>query len=224
MSALPRTTPTHPGTDPALTHHRAAIATLGRELRALVDAAVRSTAPPETLYDIAEAVRDLAARFTGPVRTRAQIPVVDEFPGAVRMFSPVIGEGSPLAPPVRIARDGDGVVGLCTLGLTHEGPPGYGHGGFTAMLLDELMGHACVAAGRPGMTISLTTRYHRPVPLETPLRIHARVTAAEGRKVFVTGVVSTAEDPVTPLAGAEAVFVAPDPERAQALFPHLRES
>ncbi|MEX3104165.1 MULTISPECIES: hypothetical protein [unclassified Streptomyces] len=41
----------------------------------------------------------------------------------------------------------------------HEGPPGYGHGGFTAMLLDEVMGHACVAAGHPGMTVSLTTHY-----------------------------------------------------------------
>ncbi|GAQ52541.1 PaaI family thioesterase [Streptomyces acidiscabies] len=217
MSAPPTPTPTHD-----LTHHRAAISTLGHDLRALVDATVASAAPPETLHRVAEAVRDLTTRFTGPRRTPAEIPSVDEFPGTVRMFSPVIGEGNPLAPPVRLSRDGDGVVGLCTLGLVHEGPPGYGHGGFTAMLLDELMGHACVAAGRPGMTVSLTTRYHRPVPLETPLRIHARVTGVEGRKVFATGTVSTAEDPATPLADGEAMFVTPDPDQARAMFPHLR--
>jgi hypothetical protein len=54
------------------------------------------------------------------------------------------------------------------------------------MLLDELMGRACVAAGSPGMTVSLQVRYHRPVPLETPLRVHARVTGTEGARSSLT--------------------------------------
>ncbi|MFD8723364.1 hotdog domain-containing protein [Streptomyces sp. NPDC059629] len=49
----------------------------------------------------------------------------------------------------------------------------------SAMLLDELVGRACAAAGLPGLTVSLQMRYHRPVPLETPLRILARVTGAQ---------------------------------------------
>ncbi|MET8976844.1 PaaI family thioesterase [Streptomyces sp. NPDC004539] len=214
------TPPPHGG----LTRRRAAATGLGAELRALVDAAVRTTAPPETLDDLAKAVRDLAARLTdsGPRRGLTEIPEVDEFPGGTRMFSPVIGEGSPLAPPVRVTREADGVVGICSLGAAHEGPPGYGHGGFSAMLLDELMGHACVAAGRPGMTTGLHTRYHRPVPLETPLRIHAGVTGTDGRKVFVAGTISTAADPRTPLVDAEAVFVTLEPAQARELFPHLR--
>ncbi|MFI2719173.1 PaaI family thioesterase [Streptomyces collinus] len=107
------------------------------------------------------------------------------------MYSPVVGAGSPLAPPVRITPTDDGLVGHCTLGIAHEGPPGYGHGGMSAMLLDELMGQACTAAGSPGLTVSLQMRYHRPIPLETPLRILGRVTGTDQRKVFAAGSITT---------------------------------
>ncbi|GGW59745.1 hypothetical protein GCM10010320_45770 [Streptomyces caelestis] len=68
------------------------------------------------------------------------MPEVDEFPGRVRMDGPVTGAGSPLAPPMRVAPTDGGFMGRCDLGIAHEGPPGYGHGGVSAMLLDELMG------------------------------------------------------------------------------------
>ncbi|MFI9566135.1 hypothetical protein [Streptomyces rishiriensis] len=48
----------------------------------------------------------------------------------------------------------NGLIGHCTLGIAHEGPPGYGHGRMSAMLLDEHMGRACAAAGMPGLTVS----------------------------------------------------------------------
>ena len=56
------------------------------------------------------------------------------------MYGPVAGAGSPLAPPMRVTPADGGFVGRCDLGIAHEGPPGYGHGGVSAMLLDELMG------------------------------------------------------------------------------------
>ncbi|MFE0251267.1 PaaI family thioesterase [Streptomyces sp. NPDC059010] len=202
-----------------LDHQRAAIAALGHELRALVDATVRTAAPAEALHRMAGEVRRLTGQLTGRRRLRAEIPAVDEFPGGVRMYSPVTGPGSALAPPMRVTPDGDGVVGHCTLGIAHEGPPGYVHGGMSAMLLDELMGWACYAAGTPAMTVSLRTRYHRPVPLETPLRVHARVAGTEDRKIFVAGAISTEEERSTELVTADAVFVSPDPDRARALFP-----
>jgi acyl-coenzyme A thioesterase PaaI-like protein len=138
------------------------------------------------------------------------------------MYSPVTGLGSPLAPPMRITPADGGVAGTCVLGIAHEGPPGYGHGGMSAMLLDELMGWACAAAGTPGMTVSLQLRYHRPVPLQTPLRVYARVTGAEDRKISVAGAITTEEDLSTVLVAADGVFVSPDPARAGALFPSLR--
>lgn len=209
----------HPTDD--LERQKAAVTRLGDELRALVDATVRTAATPDTLHLLADDVRHLTGRLTGRRRERAEIPEVDEFPTGDRMYSPVTGAGSPLAPPLRITPTGDGLAGHCALGIAHEGPPGYGHGGMSAMLLDELMGRACAAAGMPGLTVSLRMRYHRPVPLETPLRIHARVRDTEERKVFVTGSITTEADPATELVTADGVFVAPGPDRLRALFPHL---
>lgn len=54
------------------------------------------------------------------------------------MYGP--GAGSPLALPMRVTPADGGFVGRCDLGIAHERPPGYGHGGVSAMLLDELMG------------------------------------------------------------------------------------
>lgn len=113
------------------------------------------------------------------------------------------------------------VVGVC--GDRLGDPPGYGHGGMSAMLLDELMGQACTAAGTPGLTVSLQMRYHQPIPLETPLRILGRVTRTDNRKIFVTGRITTQADPSTHLVTADGVFITPDPDRARALFPGLQE-
>ncbi|MFD8218364.1 PaaI family thioesterase [Streptomyces sp. NPDC059697] len=207
-----------------LHQRRTAIAALGHELRALVDATVRTTAAPSTLHRVADGVHRLTAQLTGRRRAHAEVPEVDEFPGGVRMYSPVTGTGSPLAPPLRVTRLDRGATGTCVLGIAHEGPPGYGHGGISAMLLDELMGWACATAGMPGMTVSLQMRYHRPVPLESPLRVLAHVTGTEGRKVYVTGSIVTEEDLSTVLVAADGVFVSPDPEHARALFPSLRST
>ncbi|MFI1206922.1 PaaI family thioesterase [Streptomyces sp. NPDC020802] len=207
-----------------LHQRRTAIAALGHELRALVDATVRTTAAPSTLHRVADGVHRLTTQLTGRRRAPAEVPEVDEFPGGVRMYSPVTGTGSPLAPPLRVTRLDRGATGTCVLGIAHEGPPGYGHGGISAMLLDELMGWACATAGMPGMTVSLQLRYHRPVPLESPLRVLAHVTGAEARKVYVTGSIVTEEDLSTVLVAADGVFVSPDPEHARALFPSLRSA
>ncbi|MFE2037639.1 PaaI family thioesterase [Streptomyces scopuliridis] len=232
LLSTPSTAPEQQSQDP-LDRRRAAISVLGHELRVLVDTAVRTTVAPDVLHRLAEGVRGLTGQLTGRRRTRGEIPVVDEFPGGVRMFNPVSGAGSPLAPPVRVTRtedgvtgteDGvtgteDGVTGTCVLGIAHEGPPGYGHGGMSAMLLDELMGLACVAAGMPAMTVSLQMRYHRPVPVQTPLRVDARITGTEDRKISVTGSITTEADHSTVLVSADALFVSPDPDRARDLFP-----
>jgi hypothetical protein len=204
-----------------LAHQTAAIIRLGGELRDLVEATVRTTDAPDTLHRVADAVRQVTSQLTERRRAPAEIPEVDEFPGGTRIYNPVSGAGSPLAPPVDVTPTPDGLMGRCTLGIAHEGPPGYSHGGMSAMLLDELMGRACVAHGMPGLTVSLQLRYRRPVPLETPLRILARVSGTDNRKIYVTGSITTEADPAADLVTGDAVFVAPEPDRARALFPDL---
>nr|WP_257232525.1 hotdog fold domain-containing protein [Streptomyces sp. Rer75] len=87
------------------------------------------------------------------------------------------------------------------------------------MLLDELMGWACTAAGMPGMTLGLQLRYHRPVPLQTPLHLSARVTGTDDRKIFLAGSITTDYDRSAILVSADGTFVAPDPDRALFLKP-----
>ncbi|MFD5271820.1 PaaI family thioesterase [Streptomyces sp. NPDC058335] len=222
--------PTGTATDPTqataeeeeLEDQKEAITHLGHELRALVEATVRTAASPDTLHRVADGVRAITSQLTGRQRSRAEIPEVDDFPTGTRIYSPVTGAGSPLAPPVQVTPTADGLVGHCTLGIAHEGPPGYGHGGMSAMLLDELMGRACAAAGTPGLTVSLQMRYHRPVPLETPLRILARVTGTDDSKIFVSGSITTQTDPDANLVTADGIFIAPDPHRTRTLFPGLQ--
>jgi acyl-coenzyme A thioesterase PaaI-like protein len=134
----------------------------------------------------------------------------------------VTGRGSALAPPLHIEVAGQAVTGTCTLGLAFEGPPGFAHGGVSAMLLDQLLGYAASAAGHPGMTVTLELRYRAPVPLQTPLRLTAGVSDLNGRHVTARGVIATAAEPGQPLVEATGGFVALRPEQAARLFGGIR--
>ncbi|MEH0432789.1 hotdog fold domain-containing protein [Streptomyces stelliscabiei] len=89
------------------------------------------------------------------------------------------------------------------------------------------MGRACGAAGLHGMTVSLQVHYHRPVPVGTALRLFARATGTDGRKIFVHGSIDTEPDrsgPAAPAVTADGVFVSPAPDRLRPLFPHLGDT
>jgi hypothetical protein len=197
---------------------RAAIEDLGEALRALLQCSAATEAGTDEIRLAAAELR----RVTGPLaayqRTRDQQPTVDDLLGGIRMYNPVSGTGSGLAPPVE-AEVVDGVViGSCTLGLAYEGPPMYAHGGVSALLLDHMLGYATTASGHPGMTVELTTRYRAPVPLQTPLRLTGRVTEVMPRKVIAHGTIATAAEPDTILVEASGTFVAIRPEKVRALW------
>ena len=135
-----------------------------------------------------------------------------------RVFNPVSGVGSALAPPLTFRRADGGVAAEATLGLAYEGPPSYVHGGISALLMDQLLGSAAIAAGLWGMTARLELDYRRPVPLETPLLLRAAVTENAGRKVVITGTIALAEAPEQALVEARGVFVTPRPERSAEYF------
>jgi acyl-coenzyme A thioesterase PaaI-like protein len=135
-----------------------------------------------------------------------------------RVFNPVSGVGSALAPPLVIRRAEGGVVAEATVGLAYEGPPSYLHGGMSALFMDQLLGAAAIAAGLWGMTARLELDYRRPVPLQTPLLLRARVTEDAGRTCVVTGTIALAADPERALVEARGVFVAPREELREAYF------
>lgn len=204
-----------------LLERRAAVAELGAELRALADLVTRTEAGAGVLRDSARRLREVAPALRERIRGIAEPASVDDLMGGVRMFNPVIGTGNPIAPPMRVEIGADGAEGWCTLGHVYEGPPMYGHGGVSAMLVDQLLGHAAMASGHPGVTTELSVRYRRPVPLDVPLRIWGRVTKVEGRRVSAVGGITTAAEPDVPLVEAEARFARLRPDQAGRLFGRL---
>ena len=198
---------------------RAAVGELGSALRDLVDAAVRTEV---TLPELAEATglaRELAARLRGESRSLHEIASVDDPEIGERWYSPVYGPGNPVAPPLVVTDAADGrAIGRVTLGKPHEGPPGLGHGGVVATLLDHMLARSVRAGGRGGLTATLTVTYRRPVQLGVALIATAEMGATEGRRTTATARLTAEDDPDTTLAEAEGLFVALRPERAADVF------
>ena len=196
----------------------AAAADLGAALRELIEISVTTTVVPAELRAAAALVREATERLAVARRPASQLPALDDVVTGRRLFNPVTGIGSPLAPPVTVRRDTDGVVAEVTLGVAYEGPPSFVHGGMSALFMDQLLGSAAAAAGRWGMTAHLELDYRGPLPLETPLVMRARVAEHSGRKSLVTGTIAPAEDPDRILIEARGVFVMPRPEKVEAYF------
>ena len=81
----------------------------------------------------------------------------------------------------------------------HQGYPGRLHGGLAAAILDETMGRAINRAGRGdvwGVSIELTTRFRKPIPLEDEVRVIGRVTKNAGRLYEGTGEILLADGSV----------------------------
>ncbi|SNR58683.1 PaaI family thioesterase [Blastococcus mobilis] len=166
-----------------------------------------------------ESARELAARLRADSRGLHDIATVDDPEIGERWYSPVYGPGNPVAPPIVATDSSDGRArGRVTVGKTHEGPPGLVHGGVVATLLDHVLARAVRAAGRGGLTATLTVTYRRPVPLGVPLMATAEMGTTDGRRTTATARLVAEDDPSTTLAEAEGLFIALRPERAADVF------
>jgi uncharacterized protein (TIGR00369 family) len=198
---------------------RDAVGALGAALRDVVDAAVRTEVSIEDLAAATVAARELAERLRAEGRDLHQVARVDDPDVGERWYSPVYGPGNPVAPPMVATQADDGrAEGRVTLGKPHEGPPGLVHGGVVATLLDHLLARAVRAAGRGGLTATLTVRYRRPVRLGVPLLGTAEIDTADGRRTTARARLVEENDPGTTLAEAEGLFVALRPDRAAQVF------
>jgi acyl-coenzyme A thioesterase PaaI-like protein len=119
-------------------------------------------------------------------------------------------------------------TGACRLGLTterldangvahfeitcppeHEGGPGVAHGGWTAAMLDEALGHVVLLNNRMSVTGTLTIRFEKPVPIGRPLEARAWAERREARKWHLAGELVLASSGAL-LARADGVFVLRD--------------
>jgi acyl-coenzyme A thioesterase PaaI-like protein len=101
---------------------------------------------------------------------------------AVMPYSPVSGKRNPIAPPVRMWKEGNEVRGEATFSPTYAGPPDSVHGGIIAAVFDEVLSMANVITGKAGFTGTLTIKYHRKTPLNTPIELWGANVRQDGRK------------------------------------------
>lgn len=87
-----------------------------------------------------------------------------------------------------------------------EGGPNVAHGGWTAGMLDELVGHAMMLRDEFVVTGTLEVVFHKPMPIEIPLLGYAQIEKREGRKAFVSARIELAGNGAL-LASAKAVMV-----------------
>lgn len=78
--------------------------------------------------------------------------------------------------------DGE-LAGVFTPREQHQGYPGRLHGGIASTILDETIGRAINTSDSTawGVTIELTVRYRKPVPLDGDIVAHGRITKDSGR-------------------------------------------
>jgi len=88
----------------------------------------------------------------------------------------------------------------------NEGGPNVAHGGWTAGILDEMVGHALLLREEFVVTGTLQVKFVKPVPVERPLIGRAREVGREGRRVFVQAELELAGTDVV-VASAEAIMV-----------------
>jgi len=85
---------------------------------------------------------------------------------------------------LRFSEEPPGVVAVFTPSARHAGGPGFLHGGFAAMALDETMAAVGWFADRVHcVTATLDLRYRRPVPIDgRALRVEAWRPRPESRR------------------------------------------
>ncbi len=186
----------------------------GRAVRDLGHALVGHDNPEGDLERVAQAVEQMAAQLVeGSLRARpgrdmqnrGTEPPPDD--GSVFVSypdRPISGAASPWGVDLEVQRDGDGVVGRCTLRAAHEGAPGRSHGGVIAAVFDDLFGFVLAVHQVAAFTGELTVRYLAPAPLHTPLVFRARLVGRERRKLLME---ADASADAGAFATAHATFV-----------------
>lgn len=85
------------------------------------------------------------------------------------------GQKNPIGLKLKFTREGKGVRAEFTPGELHQGWSGVVHGGIIGCILDEAMSYAALFAGVDSLTARMLTRFKRPLQIDEPLIITARV-------------------------------------------------
>lgn len=123
---------------------------------------------------------------------------------------PVSGQASPWGLDTELHRHGDEIEARVTLRAAHEGAPGRSHGGIVAALFDDIFGFVLGVIDEAAFTGRLTITYRAGTPLDEELSCRVRATDRAGRKITMTGELTTVATGQV-VAEADALFITVDP-------------
>ncbi|WP_110181232.1 PaaI family thioesterase [Nocardioides solisilvae] len=177
-----------------------------QSVRELVDATLRTTVDEEEVRRAQAEIEAVTARLRASTM-EGSYGVRYSSDGTTRPWgNAVVGLRNPVAPPLAFDRHPEGrATSDFTLGAAYEGPPGLVHGGVSALILDQALGEACGAGGRPGMTGGLTLTYRRPTRMGR-LRCEAWIADRDGYKTVARGTIGDADGATVE---AEGIFIVP---------------
>jgi acyl-coenzyme A thioesterase PaaI-like protein len=155
---------------------RKAVEALAAAVRRLGDVAVETDVDPAEIDAVTRDLAGLTERLGRRVDTTHYSgltgPEPDySTPEGPMPLNPIIGACSPVRPDVSVWTTDDGVRGRAVLSKRFVGPPGFAHGGISAMLADQLVAVSTHAVGVPCITRALHVRFRRPLPLDEPLEL-----------------------------------------------------
>lgn len=190
---------------------------LAEATRQLIETLVTTTSDANTLQAVTASLRQQVAALAAAPRLQGRKAFEEIENGRFGTLTslgyelnPLDGKSNPISPPFSIWIDSDVAHGRATLGWQYEGPPATVHGGFVCAIFDQFLGIAQLITGQPGVTGTLTTRFHRPTPLNVELKLIGRVKDVKGRKNILTGEI-WANDVMT--ASCEGLFIHISKER-----------
>jgi len=180
---------------------------LAQSVRQLIDATIRTEVDDATLTDVQRKIEWATEQLSASLMPGSFGVRYTPDGQSTALGNVVIGKRNPVAPPLVVQHDANGLVHAdFVLGAAYEGPPGHVHGGVCAMILDHVLGATAHQPGKPAYTGTLTLRYLRGTPLGQRLRAQARVDRVEGTKTFAVGHIAD-ENGVT--VQADGVFIHP---------------
>ncbi|AEF95331.1 thioesterase superfamily protein [Desulfotomaculum nigrificans CO-1-SRB] len=115
------------------------------------------------------------------------------------------GRNNPIGLKLDIKHKDDICYTTFTPKTEHSGWLNVMHGGLLSTIMDEVMAHWLWGRGIPAMTVEMTTRYLKPVPIGEPIVVTARLQLDRGRMATLEADVTLADG--TQVARAVAKYI-----------------
>lgn len=131
----------------------------------------------------------------------------------------VCGDENPDGLRIRFFYDKDEAVAEYVADDKYQGYKGIFHGGLVSTLLDEIMAKAVLAQKRYCMTVEMSVRFKKAIPVGSKLRLTARVTADRGRLFETAGEITGIDSVVYATATGKYLEAASKVENLLQSFP-----